>query len=89
MHPRFTAIVGPGRIDIPNEGRLGVESISRDRLVVGQLMGGAEINITQWFRLGFEGGYRFASGVEDNDYVTARDISGAVVQIEARFGFSW
>ncbi len=80
IHPRLTAIVGPGRIDVPNEGR--------DRLLVGQLMGGAEINLFQWFRLGIEGGYRFASGV-DSDYVTARDVSGAVMQIEARFGWSW
>ncbi|WP_157974244.1 hypothetical protein [Lewinella sp. IMCC34183] len=80
IHPRFTAIVGPGRIDVEGEGR--------DRMLVGQLMGGAEINLFQWFRLGIEGGYRFASGV-DSDVITAKDVSGAVVQIEARFGWSW
>ncbi|NJB85490.1 hypothetical protein GGR26_001235 [Lewinella marina] len=80
IHPRFTAIVGPGRIDVANEGR--------DRMLVGQLMGGAELNLFQWFRLGIEGGYRFASGV-DSQVVTAKDVSGAVVQIEARFGWSW
>lgn len=80
IHPRFTAIVGPGRIE--------VEGGDRDRMLVGQLMAGAELNLFQWFRLGIEGGYRFASGV-DNPVVTARDVSGAVVQIEARFGWSW
>ena len=80
IHPRFTAIVGPGRIDVPDEGR--------ERMLVGQLMGGAELNLFQWFRLGIEGGYRFASGV-DSDVVSSSDVSGAVVQIEARFGFSW
>lgn len=80
VHPRFTAIVGPGRIDVEGEGR--------DRMLVGQLMAGAEINMFQWFRLGIEGGYRFASGVE-SPTVTAQDVSGLVVQIEARFGFSW
>ena len=80
IHPRFTAIVGPGRIDVEGEGR--------DRMLIGQLMGGAELNLFQWFRLGIEGGYRFASGV-DSDMVTASDVSGAVVQIEARFGWSW
>lgn len=80
IHPRFTAIVGPGRIDVAGEGR--------DRMLVGQFMGGAEINLFQWFRIGIEGGYRFASGV-DSDMVTAKDVSGAVAQIEARFGWSW
>ncbi|MBB4077854.1 hypothetical protein GGR28_000455 [Lewinella aquimaris] len=79
VHPRFTAIVGPGRIDVKGE--------DRDRMLIGQLMAGAEINLFQWFRLGLEGGYRFASGV-DSDFVTSKDVSGAVVQIEARFGWS-
>ena len=80
IHPRFTAIVGPGRIDVEDEGQ--------DRMLIGQLMGGAELNLFQWFRLGIEGGYRFASGV-DSEKVTASDVGGAVVQIEARFGWSW
>ena len=88
IHPRFTAIVGPGRIDVRNEDAAGLTDSGRERMLVGQLMGGAELNLFQWFRLGIEGGYRFASGV-DVDGVTANDISGAVVQIEARFGFSW
>ncbi|WP_116105681.1 hypothetical protein [Lewinella sp. IMCC34191] len=79
IHPRFTAIVGPGRIDVAGEGR--------DRMLVGQLMAGAELNLFQWFRLGIEGGYRFASGV-DSELVTASDVGGAVIQIEARFGWS-
>ena len=79
IHPRFTAIIGPGRIDVEGD---------RDRMLIGQLMAGAELNLFQWFRLGIEGGYRFASGV-DSQVVTASDVSGAVVQIEARFGWSW
>ncbi len=81
VHPRFTAIVGPGRIEL-EDGR-------KDRMLVGQLMGGAELNLFQWFRLGIEGGYRFASGVDEFPAVTSKDVSGAVVQIEARFGWSW
>ena len=82
VHPRFTAIVGPGRIEL-SDGR-------DDRMLVGQLMGGAELNLFQWFRLGIEGGYRFASGVDEFPAsVTSKDVSGAVVQIEARFGWSW
>ena len=79
VHPRFTAIAGPGRIQ--------QAGLPADRLFVGQLMVGAEINLTQWFRLGLEGGYRFVSGL-DSDGITASDVSGAVMQIEARFGWS-
>jgi hypothetical protein len=83
IHPRFTAIIGPGRIDYAG-------NTERDRMLIGQLMGGAEINLFQWFRIGLEGGYRFASGVDTGDAgITASDVSGAVLQIEARFGWSW
>ena len=88
IHPRLTAILGPGRIQGTTTNENGIEEQYRDRMFVGQVMGGAELNLFQWFRLGIEGGYRFASGVEA-PVVTASDVSGAVVQIEARFGFSW
>ena len=83
IHPRVTMIAGPGRVDIAGD------ELDRDRIFVGQAMAGVELNVFQWFRLGFEGGYRFAAGVEDDNPFNARDVSGAVVQIEARFGFSW
>jgi hypothetical protein len=86
IHPRLTAIVGPGRIDY----RTSTGLAERERMLVGQLMGGAEINLFQWFRLGIEGGYRFASGVDIDDVpISGSDVSGAVFQIEARFGWSW
>jgi len=43
----------------------------------------------QWFRLGIDGGYRFASGIDDVEGVTEKDLGGAFIQAEARFGFSW
>ncbi|OAV44750.1 hypothetical protein A3850_009725 [Lewinella sp. 4G2] len=82
IHPRFTAILGPGSID-----RAG-EEFERDRMLIGQAMVGLELNLFQVMRLGIDGGYRFANGV-DTEGITGNDISGAVVQIEARFGFSW
>ncbi|CAH1000398.1 hypothetical protein LEM8419_01551 [Neolewinella maritima] len=88
IHPRITTILGPGRIKGSVLGLDGSVTEFQERMFVGQLMAGAEINLFQWFRLGIEGGYRFASGV-DVEGVTANDVSGAVVQIEARFGLSW
>ena len=89
VHPRFTSILGPGRIEGTAVGENGRPQDFRERMFVGQIMGGVELNLFQWFRLGIEGGYRFASGVNNVPNVTATDVSGAVVQIEARFGFSW
>ncbi|MEM9930246.1 MAG: hypothetical protein AAF840_10535 [Bacteroidota bacterium] len=80
IHPRITTIFGPGKVDVAGEGR--------DRMLVGQAMVGLELNLFQWFRLGAEGGYRFTTGI-DSELITDQDVSGAVVQLEARFGFSW
>ena len=82
IHPRFTTIIGPGSIDIAGDDQ------DRDRMLIGQAMVGLELNLFQIMRLGIDGGYRFANGV-DVDGITDQDVSGAVLQIEARFGFSW
>lgn len=80
IHPRITTVIGPGRVNVAGEGR--------DRMLVGQAMLGLELNLFQWFRLGVDGGYQFVNGV-DSDVISDKDVSGAMVQIEARFGFSW
>lgn len=87
IHPRITTIIGPGKIDLDPQFVAAGED-SRDRMLIGQAMVGFELNLFQWFRLGVDGGYRFASGV-DTPTLTSQDISGTVLQIEARFGFSW
>lgn len=80
IHPRITTIVGPGRVNVAGEGR--------DRMLVAQGTIGLELNLFQWFRLGIDGGYRFAEGI-DSAFISDKDASGAVFQLEARFGFSW
>lgn len=87
VHPRFSTIIGPGSIDIEDD------EPGRDRMLVGQAMVGVELNLFQVLRLGIDGGYRFANGVDyeagNGRTISDRDVSGAVLQIEARFGFSW
>lgn len=83
IHPRFSAIIGPGSIDPLND-----TTDELDRMLIGQAMAGLELNLFQIMRLGIDGGYRFANGV-DTDGITDKDVSGPVIQIEARFGFSW
>lgn len=80
VHPRLTTIIGPGRITDLEQ--------NKDRFLVGQAALGVEFNLFQWLRLGVDGGYRFASGV-DLDGFSDNDVSGSFFQIEARFGFSW
>ena len=80
IHPRVGMIVGPGKVTSRLEGE--------DRMLVGQVTAGLELNLFQWFRLGVDGGYRFANGVDLPD-ITDSDVSGAMIQVEARFGFSW
>lgn len=87
IHPRISGVVGPGKMEITEFSGQSLQSFD-DRFLVGQAAIGVELNLFQWFRLGIEGGYRFASGV-DNELVTAQDISGTFIQAEARFGFSW
>lgn len=85
IHPRITTVFGPGRFELKEQPATGSRD---DRFLVGQATIGLELNLFQWFRLGVDGGYRFASGI-DNDVLTEQDISGAIIQAEARFGFSW
>jgi hypothetical protein len=81
IHPRFTFLVGSGKVTVD-------EQPGTDRMFVFQPSGGLEFNIFQWFRLGFEGGYRFV-GNSDKFDLTSGDLSAPFAQIEMRFGLSW
>ena len=81
IHPRFTFIAGRGRVWTSDKDNSG-------RMFVFQPSAGFEFNVFQWFRLGFEGGYRFV-GNSDRFNVTSGDLSTPFAQIEMRFGLSW
>lgn len=81
IHPRFTFITGTGRV-WANDRSYG------DRMFVFQPSAGFEFNIFQWFRLGFEGGYRFV-GSSEKFNLNSGDLSAPFAQIEMRFGLSW
>lgn len=90
IHPRVTGVFGPGRFKYKDDYfPTDIEGVDReDRFLVGQATIGVELNLFQWFRLGIDGGYRFATGI-DNANISDQDLSGTFVQLEARFGFSW
>ena len=80
VHPVLNVELGRGRATLQGEGN--------DDMFVIQPSAGVEINVFRWFRLGLEGGYRFARNV---DYVslTDDDLSGAFGKASLKFGFSW
>jgi hypothetical protein len=80
IHPRFGIFAGGGRLDIVGEGRDRVFGISPTA--------GLELNVTSWFRLGMEGGYRFLSDVDTPGFESS-DFSAPFAQLQLRFGFSW
>lgn len=81
IHPRVSFTFGPGRVEVGDQ---------RDRIFVVQPAAGLELNLFQVFRLGVEGGYRYAGNLAiDNVEIESEDVSAFFIQIEARFGFSW
>ena len=80
IHPKISALVGTGTIDITSEGR--------DKVAVIVPSAGVEINIFKWFRVGLEGGYRF---VTDSNFISLKDedLSAPFGEIQFKFGISW
>lgn len=82
IHPRFTFLTGRGKASL-NEGDAGT-----DRMFVFQPSAGLEVNVFQWFRVGFEGGYRFV-GESTKLNLSSGDLSAPFAHVELRFGLSW
>lgn len=69
-------------------GRLEVEDVGSDRVFVAQPTVGVEANVARFFRLSFDGGYRFFSG-NDLPGFQDRDFAGPVFNFRLKFGWSW
>ena len=80
LHPYFYTLIGTGTANYENEGT--------DRILSIQPSVALELNILRWFRLSFEGGYRFISG---SDFVSVSDqsLSSPFVGLRLKFGWSW
>ncbi|MEZ4985337.1 MAG: hypothetical protein R2795_09925 [Saprospiraceae bacterium] len=81
IHPRITFLTGSGKASL-------TEGDGSDRVFVFQPSAGIELNVFQWFRLGFEGGYRFV-GESTPLGLDSGDMSAPFAQVEMRFGLSW
>ncbi len=47
---------------------------------------GLEVNLTNWFKLGFTAGYRYISGIDDLPVLTNDDFTGMTGALTFRFG---
>ncbi len=80
IHPRVSFLMGSGKLKFKD----GYD----DTIFVVQPSAGFEVNVFRWFRLGFEGGYRFVSNTsipEPSD----KEVSSPFAQLSLRFGWSW
>jgi hypothetical protein len=82
VHPNISVVAARGR------NRYVAGGLDNDRIYVVQPQLGLEMNITRWFRLGLDGGYRF---MLDSDLpgLTDEMLSGAYGQLSMKFGWSW
>jgi len=67
---------------------LEVEGVGSDNVFVVQPSIGAELNVTRWFRIGIDGGYRFFNN-SDIPGFTDQDFSSPVLGLRLKFGWSW
>lgn len=80
VHPTFSVMGGGGSIALAGEGN--------DHIFVVQPQLGIELNVTRWFHLGLEGGYRF---VTDTGLPSLSDsqLSAPFAEVRLKFGWSW
>ena len=79
LHPRLMLLTGSGRMRLDNG--------QQDRMFILQPSVGLELNVFQWFRIGIDGGYRFATDVELPG-VSDSDVSAPFGEIKFYFGWS-
>ena len=82
IHPKVNVVTGGGRVIFDENNN------NRDNIYVIQPSLGVEVNVTKWFHLGLEGGYRMVSGVNHTGLENA-DLSTPFAQIDLRFGIFW
>lgn len=69
-------------------GSLKINEQKVDKVTVFEPSIGMEMNVLRWFRIGFEGGYRFVTNV-DAPGLDDTDFSSPVVGLRLKFGLSW
>ncbi len=81
VHPSISMLLGSGEVRLFDDDR-------DDKVFVFMPSLGLEINLTTWFHLGLEGGYRLVSDVSIANLENG-DVSAPFVQMDLRFGIDW
>lgn len=80
IHPTFMVMLG--------QGRASTRDNENDRNLVAVPTAGLEINVTRWFRLSANVGYRYVSENDLRGY-TNQELSAPFAQVGLKFGYSW
>lgn len=79
IHPKVNFWIGGGKVETDKV---------KDGIFVVQPGTGFEVNVFQWWKLGFEGGYRFVTRT-DTTWPDNSDLSAFYLNFRLRFGYSW
>lgn len=85
LHAYGSARIGWGGINIDINDNIRYRDL--DKIFVATPEIGLELNVATWFRLAGTVGYRYVSGVNDNNGLRNADFSGATAAVTMRFGW--
>lgn len=82
FHAYASFRVGWGEVELEQNG----DKMYDDNLLALAPELGIELNVTDWFKLGFSGGYRMVSGLDNLPVLDDSDFTGAYGALTFRFG---
>lgn len=85
IHAYGSARIGWGGINIDVDDTVRYRDLDKIFVVTPEI--GLELNVTSWFRVAGTVGYRYVSGINDNNNLRNEDFSGATAAVTLRFGW--
>ena len=82
VHGTLLGLIGPGAV---HRGDMHGDDRDVEHFLAAELIAGAELNLTQWARLGLGAGYRLASG-SDDPRLDDSALSGPVAMVDLKLG---
>jgi hypothetical protein len=86
-HLSFMILLGGGSVGFTEQGRdQWDESQDFDTFYIAEPGVNLILNVTQFFRLGLGGSYRFVKGVQGDSELVSKNLSGPTLVITLKFG---
>ena len=86
-HLSFMILLGGGSVGFTEKGReQWDESQDYATFYIAEPEVNLILNVTQFFRLGIGGSYRFVKGIQGENEITSNDLSGPTLVITLKFG---